>query len=289
MGTKPGIDRSNRALAGFRVKKLLFRLTKKGGFSLRLPNEDYIVAPVFKAIKVLEFIAESGRDVSLTEVANSLGMPKTTVFRYLQTLSATMFLSHDADRDRYGIGMRFRNLARTDGSMHRLRQVAVPVMRELNQTFNETINLAIESDGQIVYIEIIESTRTLRMQARVGSRNPLHTTALGKAILAHLSDTARDALLARGLPEQTYRSIVDSSVLRRQLKEIRARGYAIEIGENEESAMCIGVPILDDLSYPIAAISLSAPEQRQTDELIESAGSALLTAGRKIAEQMAGG
>ncbi|RUU50447.1 IclR family transcriptional regulator, partial [Mesorhizobium sp. M2C.T.Ca.TU.009.01.2.1] len=64
---------------------------------------------------------------------------------------------------------------------------------------------------------------------------------------------------------------------------------SIEIGENEESAMCIGVAILDDLSYPIAAISLSAPEQRQSDELIESAGIALMAAGRKISEQMATG
>lgn len=256
---------------------------------MTLPEGDYIVAPVYKAIKVLEFVAESGRDVSLTEVANALGMPKTTVFRYLQTLSATMFLSHDAARDRYGVGLRFRSLARADNSMHRLRRVAVPVMRELNQTFNETINLAIESDGEIVYIEIMESTRTLRMQARVGSRNPLHTTALGKAILAHLRENERDALLARRLSEQTYRSIVDSKILRRQLKEVRTRGYAIEIGENEESAMCIGVAILDDLSYPIAAISLSAPEQRQTAELIDSASAALIEAGRKIAEQMAGG
>ena len=83
----------------------------------RVPDGDYIVAPVFKALKVLEFVADSGRDVSLTEVANALGMPKTTVFRYLQTMSAAMFLSHDATRDRYGIGTHFRNLARTDSSM----------------------------------------------------------------------------------------------------------------------------------------------------------------------------
>ena len=253
------------------------------------PNGGYIVAPVFKAIKVLEFIGESGRDVSLTEVANALGMPKTTVFRYLQTLSATMFLRHDIGRDRYGIGMRFRTLARTDNSLHRLRQVAVPVMRDLNRTFNETINLAIEADGEIVYIEIIESTRTLRMQARVGSRDPLHTTSLGKAVLAYLGDAERDAILAGALSEQTYRSVMDSNVLRRQLKEVRNRGYAVEIGENEDGAMCIGVPILDDLAYPMAALSLSAPEQRQTAELIASASDALKLAAQTIAQRIADG
>lgn len=250
-------------------------------------DEAYIVAPVFKATKVLEFIAESGRDVSLTEVANTLGMPKTTVFRYLKTLTAVMFLSHDPSRDRYGIGTRFRDIARIDSSMHRLKQIAVPIMRELNQSFNETINLGVVSDGEIVYIEIVESTRSLRMQARIGSRDPLHTTALGKAILAHLNEIRRESLLSKGLSELTYRSIIDRRALDRQLLEIRTHGYSEEISENEEGAMCIAVPILDAFSYPIAAISLAAFEQRRSDELMESTRKALLAAGRRITEQMA--
>src|ERR1700723_1875852 len=96
-----------------------------------MPRGRYVVAPIWKAMKVLEFVAESGRAVSLTEVAKALGMPKTTVFRYLQTLSISTFLQHNVSQDRYELGGRFRALARTDGSLHRLRAVAVPVMREL--------------------------------------------------------------------------------------------------------------------------------------------------------------
>jgi IclR family KDG regulon transcriptional repressor len=252
-----------------------------------VPQGGYIVAPIWKAMKVLAFVAESGRAVSLTEVAKALGIPKTTVFRYLQTLSVATFLQHNVSQDRYELGSRFRALARTDSSLHRLREVAVPVMRELIREFNETINLAIEANGEMVYIEVIESTRALRIQARIGSREPLHTTALGKAFLAYMGDTERDAILGGGLSKRkTYRTIQDPKVLRRQLNEVRKVGYAMEAGENEDGAICVGVPILDDLSRPVAALSLSAPERRHTDTLIAQSSEALKRAGQMIAQSI---
>jgi IclR family transcriptional regulator, KDG regulon repressor len=232
----------------------------------------------------LAFVAEGGRAVSLTEVANALGMPKTTVFRYLQTLSAARFLQHNASLDRYEIGSSFRALARKDNSLHRLRQAAVPVMRELSREFNETINLAIEANGEMVYMEVIEATRSSRIHGRVGSREPLHTTALGKAFLAYMKDTERDAILGSTLSARTHRSIRDARVLRRQLSDVRESGYSMEAGENEDGAVCIGVPILDELHCPVAALSLSVPERRQTDALLAHASTALRAAGQTIAQ-----
>lgn len=255
--------------------------------SLTVPEGEYIVAPIFKAIKVLEYVAESGREVSLTEVAHALGLPKTTVFRYLQTLSATSFLHHIDSRDRYEIGQRFRAMAGADRSLHRLRKVAAPVMRELNREFNETINLAIETNGEMVYIEIIESTRTLRMQARIGSKDALHTTALGKAFLANIGAAECTAFLERTLAAKTFRSVVSKRALLKQLDEVRARGYALDAGENEDGAVCIGVPIFNDLGFPIAALSLSVPERRESGGLIERGSSALKDAGRAISQSFA--
>jgi DNA-binding IclR family transcriptional regulator len=238
-------------------------------------------------MKVLEFVAESGRAVSLTEVSKALGMPKTTVFRYLQTLSAATLLQHNVSQDRYELGGRFRALARTDSSLHRLREVTVPVMRDLSSEFGETINLAIETSGEMVYIEVIESMRSLRIQARVGSREPMHTTALGKAFLAHMGQAECDAILGRDLSvRKTYRTIRDPKIIRRQLNEVRKLGYATETGENEDGAICIGVAILDDLRRPIAALSLSAPSQRNSDTLVARASEALKTAGQAITQRM---
>lgn len=246
----------------------------------------YVVGPVFRALKVLHFVGEQGHDISLTEVANALDMPKTTVFRYLQTLAAADFLDYDLHHDRYRVGMRFRALARTDRSMQRLRESALPAMTRLSKLFDETVNLAVLSDHQVIYIDIIESRRTLRMEARIGSRHPLHSTALGKAFLAFMPEAARDAELAGGLPERTYRTVTEADALIRELETVRETGYALDIGENEDGAMCIGVPILCDRAEPLAALSISAPEKRMAGDLREEAIDALKAAAGEISRSL---
>ena len=246
----------------------------------------YIVQPVLKALKVLEYVAEQGHDVTLSEVAAELKLPKTTAFRYLQTLSAASFLRHDAGRDRYGVGLRFRALAKADKSFQRLRSLVYPEMVELGQIFNETINLGILADGYIVYIDMIEANRALRMQARIGDRHPVHSTSLGKAMLAFLPDAERQALLSAPLDAMTIKTVVEPAALRRQLADIRKRGYAVEVGENEDGSTCIGVPILDEVGYPLAAISLAAPERRMTREVTDKAIAALSAAAHRVSVQL---
>ena len=246
----------------------------------------YIVQPVMKALRVLELVASKGHDVSLTEISVELRLPKTTVFRYLQTLSAASFLRHDPQNDRYGIGVKFRTLARIDKSIHGLRSVARPHMQELVRVFNETINLAIVVDAHVVYVEMFEANRALRMQARIGDRHPLHSTALGKAILAFLPDEERKPLEANPLDYITTRTVTDRRALAKQTKDIRRRGYAIEIGENEEGSMCIGAPILDERAYPVAALSLSAPERRMNSAVTSEAIAMLCQAAQAISTEL---
>ena len=119
-------------------------------------------------------------------------------------------------------------------------------MAELGRVFNETINLGILDDGQIVYIDMIEANRALRMQARIGDRHPIHSTSLGKAMLAFLPPAERQTLLEGSLKAITMRTVTSSAVLRRQIEDVRRKGYAVEVGENEEGSMCIGVPIMDE-------------------------------------------
>lgn len=249
-------------------------------------SNRYIVQPVFKALKVLELVARKGHQISLTAVAKELSLPKTTAFRYLQTLSAAGFITYEKHTDRYSIGTRFRTLAATDTSVQLLREVSLPYLRQLHETFNETVNLGIPSEHRIVYIDMIESTRALRMQARIGSRDPLHSTALGKAILACLPESERLQLLTDSLAERTYRTVTDMKALMKQLDTIARQGFAVEDGENEEGATCIGVSILDHNSRPFAAISLSAPERRLTAEIRELAITQLKEAAGQITQRL---
>jgi IclR family transcriptional regulator, KDG regulon repressor len=242
----------------------------------------YIVQPVSKALRVLVHVAEKGHGVPLAEVAAEVRLPKTTVFRYLQTLVAAEFLHHDAENDHYSVGHRFRALARADTSLQRLRELALPEMAELRRAFNETINLGIMVDGHIVYIDMMESGHALRMQTRIGDRDPVHSTSLGKAMLAFLPEAECAALIRRSLRARTARTVVDQPALLRQLAKAKRLGYAIEIGENEDGAMCIGAPILDGANRPLAALSLSAPEKRLTRTVAASAAAALCDAARRV-------
>lgn len=246
---------------------------------------DYIVLPVMKALQVLDYVARQGHDVTLTETVQELKLPKTTVFRYLQTLSAAQFLEHDLKRDRYGVGSKFRSLARVDQELQGLRDIAQPEMRTLMETFHETVNLAVLSENEVVYIDMLEPGRPLRANARIGHRHPAHSTSLGKAMMAFLPDA--DALaLSSDLPQRTINTLTDADKLRRQVDDVRRRGYAIEVGENEDGLMCIGVPILDRTGYPVAAMSLSAPERRMRPELTVVAADALKGAAKRISTHL---
>ncbi|OEO30755.1 transcriptional regulator [Devosia insulae DS-56] len=252
-------------------------MSKSGG--------DYIVLPVMKALQVLDYVARQGHDVTLTETVHELKLPKTTVFRYLQTLSAAQFLEHDLKRDRYGVGSKFRSLARVDQELQGLRDIAQPEMQTLMETFHETVNLAVLSENEVVYIDMLEPGRPLRANARIGHRHPAHSTSLGKAMMAFLPDA--DALaLSSELPQRTINTLTDADKLRRQVDDVRRRGYAIEVGENEDGLMCIGVPILDRTGYPVAAMSLSAPERRMKPELTMVAADALKGAAKRISTHL---
>ncbi len=253
---------------------------------MKLTDGPYIVQPVLKALKVLEYVAETGHEVTLTEVASELKLPKTTVFRYLQTLAAASFLHHDAARDRYGVGLRFRALAKADKSLQRLRALAQPEMAEIGRAFNETINLGILAEGQVVYIDMIEANRALRMQARIGDRHPIHSTSLGKAMLAFLPEAERLRLIEGSLKAMTVRTVTSRTVLRRQVEEVRRKGYAVETGENEDGSMCIGVPIIDETGHALAALSLSAPERRMTPAVTAQAIAALRLAADRISVRL---
>jgi IclR family transcriptional regulator, KDG regulon repressor len=242
----------------------------------------YIVQPVSKALRVLVHVAEKGHGVPLAEIAAEVRLPKTTVFRYLQTLVAAEFLHYDTGNDHYSVGHRFRALARADTSLQRLRDLAQPEMAELRRAFNETINLGILVGGHVVYIDMVESSHALRMQTRIGDRDPVHSTSLGKAILAFLPEVECAALIRRSLRARTARTVIDQPTLLRQLAKARRLGYATEVGENEDGAMCIGVPILDGARRPLAAISLSAPEKRLTRTVAANAAAALCDAARRV-------
>jgi IclR family acetate operon transcriptional repressor len=249
-------------------------------------SNSYIVQPVYKALQVLRCLGDERRELALSEICYRVDLPKTTVFRYLQTLCACGFVTHDHDTDLYRIGLRVWELGQLVHEPLRIREVALPAMRVLRDRFNETVNLGVLDGPEVVYLEIIESRRSLRMQAQLGGRDPVYSTALGKAVLALKPEDQWPAHLAADLAPRTERTVTSLARLRQDLDQARERGFAIDDEENEEGARCIAAPIVNHLGQPLAAVSLSAPAGRLSDRVIAKAAPAVKETAAKISQRL---
>jgi DNA-binding IclR family transcriptional regulator len=249
-------------------------------------SNPYIVQPVYKALQVLRVLGDERRELALSEICYRVDLPKTTVFRYLQTLCACGFVTHDPNTDLYRIGLRVWELGQSVHEPLRIRELALPAMRDLRDQFNETVNLGVLDGPEVVYLEIIESRRSLRMQAQLGGRDPVYSTALGKAVLAFLPEDQWPGHLPPTLSPRTDHTTTALGKLRQQLMQTRDRGFALDDEENEEGARCIAAPIFNQQRQATAAVSLSAPASRLTDRLLPKAAAAAVQTANSISERL---
>jgi IclR family transcriptional regulator, KDG regulon repressor len=248
----------------------------------------YLVAPILKAMKVLELVCRASEPMSLNDIAKITGQPKTTVFRYLRTLESRRMVEHDAATDRYQAGIGLWWLSHATNPYETLRRICQPAMMQLRAKFNETVNLGVLSGNQVVYLAIVESRWTLRMRAETGALDPVHCTALGKALVAFRPRNQREAILPKVLVPVTKRTIVDRAVLLEQYEVIRTTGYAVDLGENEEGSCCLAAPICDDQGSAIAALSISGPVARVDGDMRQSICASLITACAEISRSLSG-
>jgi DNA-binding IclR family transcriptional regulator len=211
-----------------------------------VPN-DYIVKPVEKAIQVLRCVSIASSPMALKEISSRVDLPKTTVFRYLHTLRACGLIAHDPDRGLYRIDAGILSLVPQGGGLQHLRGIAVPYMQALQKRWNETVNLGIVEGTNIVYVEIFESQRALRMQARVGGRDPIHTTAIGKAILAHLPDDLARQILPPRLRKRTTRTVSSAATLAGELEPEPIKDWSLT--SLKEKLIKIGAKVVNHGRY----------------------------------------
>lgn len=251
-------------------------------------ERSYSIAVVGRTLDVLEALGDAHEPLGTTDFARQLGMTKSAVFRILVTLEERGYVTKNPVTARYTLGPRLASLGERALSGIDLRQVARPVMERLHTAFGETVNLGVMEAGEIIYIDMVESTHGLRMAAKIGSRHPAHSTALGKAMLAFLPEEQLNAALSAHLSAQTSHTITKPAALREQLRGIRARGVSEEVGENEEGARCLGVALFDLHGLPTAALSISAPETRIDDARSEEIARALRNASNDITHAIGG-
>jgi IclR family acetate operon transcriptional repressor len=250
-------------------------------------NESrYTVHVLAKALDLLDLLASRG-SMNLTQICHELGQPKSSVFRYLVTLEGHGYVQKSRNGDEYNLGIKLIELGHVAGRQFTVYEIALPFMRQLVEEFGETVNLAILEEGQVVYLEILEGTHSIRMAARPGQRDFAHSTAIGKAILAHSPPSeVADIVKQHGLPTLTPATITSLEGLRAELQHITQTGYSVDNIENELGVRCVAAPIFNHHATPIAAISVSGPADRIFGAKVELIGQELLEATQVISQKL---
>lgn len=211
-----------------------------------------------RALQILASLGEGER--SLDQLATELGVHKTTVLRLLRTMEADRFVRRD-DAHRYRLGSRLFALADTAREQHVVREVAAPHLRQLNQKTGQTVHLAAWENGEVIYIDKLDSVRTFRMYSQIGVPAALHCTAVGKVLLAAQTKRQREAVLATlDYHAFTRQTLTDAEALRDELDTVRTRGWAQDKAEHESFMNCIGAPVMDQAGRVVGAVSVSVPD-----------------------------
>jgi IclR family KDG regulon transcriptional repressor len=234
-----------------------------------------------RGLKILDILGQASGGVSITELAENLQVDKASASRLASTLARYGYVEKDEVTRRYQLGPQVVSLSRSVLTRLPLREAAKPFLRQLMETTGECTHLAVPAQGKALYIDQVESPATLRVNAQVGTMNPLHCTALGKVLLAFGHLPPPDSL-----ERHTPHTITSKKLLRQHLEGVRQAGYAVDDEEFDPGVRCIAVPVFDFRGKVIGSIGISGPASRITPERLPALAQRVMEAGKALSERM---
>ncbi|MEU6354731.1 IclR family transcriptional regulator [Streptomyces sp. NPDC047072] len=245
-----------------------------------------------RALTVLEYVrdrAGRGRGISLTQIADDLGVNKSTVLRLATPLIEADLLVRDRETGWFRLGHGTLRLGQAYLSSLDLRTAAAEPLRLLQHAVGETCHLVVYEPPDVVYIDKVENEASVRMASRIGSRVPAYRTAVGKAMLAWQGEDAFETVVAAGMPPVTQYTVTDATRLRVELERVRQRGYAIDDRENEPEVRCVAAPVFDHTDAVAGALSVSGLTTRMTPARVREVGPMVVRTGLDISHVLGSG
>jgi IclR family transcriptional regulator, KDG regulon repressor len=250
-------------------------------------KSPYKVQVLDRALAALSILANRSSESSLVELCTELRLHKSTVHRLMMVLERHRLVVKNPETGRYRLGLKLFELGSKALDGIDLRGRARPYLDRLQQQFGETVFFCILDDGQVFYVEKVESQQSVRTACTVGSRAPAYCTAVGKAMLAELSDAEVSAIARRwGLKPITQNTITTAAQLKAELRTVRSRGYAIDDEEKEEGLRCVSAAVRGHSGKLFAAMSISGPAFRMTKERIPEIGQAVMQAANELSAEL---
>jgi DNA-binding IclR family transcriptional regulator len=235
------------------------------------PNN--LVQTIERASSILDILGQSPQGISIRELSSKIKLPKGTIHRLLSSLSYFGYVRQDPKTRNYLLGFKLVELGNLLLNQLDLRKEAEPFLKDLAERTKETVHMVILDRNEVVYIDKVETdqhTSGLRMASRVGLRNPAHSCAVGKVLLADLPEEALNNFIKeKGLPKRTENTITNFTHLKEHLNLVRVQGYAIDDEENEKGIRCVAAPIRNEIGKAVAAVSISGPAFQVTKKVVQ--------------------
>ena len=262
--------------------------------SLRKPNDQIMniisntpkvqgAATFSRAIELLQLIAEHD-EPSLASLLSMTGLKRPTLYRMLKVLEAECLIEATSDKT-FKVGTRFLHFANRAIEQNEISRLASDEIERLCQLTKETVHLGIRTGNRVIYIAKKDAPMSVRIESGIGGRVPLHASALGKSVLAFLPKSVRKSLITSlDLNRITRFTKTTRWELEKEIDKIRSSKFSSSDQETDVGVRCFGAPIFDQDRQPIAAISISVPVFRFTDE--SSYVKPLIEACKKVTKQL---
>lgn len=247
------------------------------------------VQSLVRALGIINHLAAVDEGMSLTNIAESVRLPPSTVHRLLTTLEQERYVHFDHERRLWSVGVQAFVAGAAFLKTRNLVGVARPYMRALMNESAETVNLAVEDEYEAIYLAQVECRQMMRALARPGARVPLYCSSVGKALLSAMPDSDLGKALPRqGMRRLTEKTIISKAALRDELALTRQRGFAIDDEEHSFGLRCVAGLIFDESSDALAAISISGPTARISVEHMAQLGDLVRRKADEITARLGG-
>ena len=231
-----------------------------------MKDKDYIKS-LEKAENLICLLSQHGSPLNLENLVKISGVKKTSCFRILQTLTRLGFVAKDPDTNAYFIGPKIISIGLSAVDRTGVHELALPFMKELREKTETTVNLAILSGSEVIFVERLQSPYIIEPSLRVGSRLSVHYSSLGKAILAYLPDPELDDIVNQiRFERRTDRTITSARALKTELRGIREKGFALNDEELEKGLFAISAPLRNYTGMAVAAMNIAFPLMRHSKE-----------------------
>jgi IclR family acetate operon transcriptional repressor len=247
------------------------------------------VQSLVRAFGILDELTKHQDGRNLTEVAKAVGLPRSTAHRLLTTMNALHYVEFDSVTNRWMIGVQAFTLGTSFVPTRDLGRLGRPIMRSLMLDAGETVNIAVADLDGVAYVGQARPVNAFGAAMAPGHHLPMHSTASGKALLAHWDEAACDTFLAANeLRRRTALTIVEKSAFASHLTMIRTRGYAIDDQENELGMRCVAAPVFDRKGRVRASLSISGDVARLSEERLAGLGRTLSLAAQRMTNDIGG-